>query len=160
MKRKDFPEWQVTVAYIRQDGCCAKCGRSLKHGFHRHHKDGDPTNNSPDNLLLLCPECHYAITHEKEWNEHKELERKLCLLLYQALEKVLQGELSGASLERMIMAVAKILSLSRHEKGLDVPPERLPELHCEQEYLWIQGFKEGLKRGLELGLYKSEDNHS
>ena len=23
-----------------------------------HHKDGDRTNNSPENLSLLCPNCH------------------------------------------------------------------------------------------------------
>lgn len=24
----------------------------------RHHKDGDPINNSPENILILCRKCH------------------------------------------------------------------------------------------------------
>lgn len=28
---------------------------------HVHHKDGDPTNNSLDNLILLCRDCHMKI---------------------------------------------------------------------------------------------------
>lgn len=33
-----------------------------------HHKDGDKTNNSLDNLQLLCPNCH-SLTDN--WRKHK-----------------------------------------------------------------------------------------
>lgn len=32
-----------------------------------HHKDGDRTNNSLDNLILLCPNCH---SQTDNWRKH------------------------------------------------------------------------------------------
>ncbi|MGC9780586.1 MAG: HNH endonuclease [Candidatus Heimdallarchaeota archaeon] len=29
--------------------------------YHIHHIDKNPDNNSPDNLMLLCPKCHREI---------------------------------------------------------------------------------------------------
>ena len=153
-KRKDFPEWVVKEVYIRQDGVCARCGNSLEKGFHRHHKDGNPANNDPENLELLCPECHYCTFKKKELEEHRELERDIMYTLHDALHKVAEKELSGAALERMILAASRILSISRHEKGLDDPMERLPGLHAEVAVNnleeWMKGFKEGFRRGIEL----------
>ena len=40
---------------------CPDCGRrlsQLRTGFEVHHKDGDPDNNDPDNLVALCRACH------------------------------------------------------------------------------------------------------
>lgn len=43
---------------------CQKCGWgevhpiTLESPLHVHHIDGDATNNSEDNLQLLCPNCH------------------------------------------------------------------------------------------------------
>jgi hypothetical protein len=34
---------------------CEKCGRP---GEDRHHKDNDPTNNTVDNVQILCRVCH------------------------------------------------------------------------------------------------------
>ena len=149
-KRKDFPEWMVEEAYIRQDGVCANCGASLRDGFHRHHKDGNPANNSPDNLVLLCPDCHYITFKKDKWNEHKELEREVLGVLREALKRVANKELSGASLERMILAASKVLSISRHEKGLMDPVERLPELHRRENVIWADGYREGLKNAMSI----------
>ena len=39
---------------------CEQCGcsYSVYDSFELHHKDGDRTNNSPDNLIWLCNSCH------------------------------------------------------------------------------------------------------
>ena len=159
-KRKDFPEWQVQEAYLRQDGVCAKCGCSLKDGFHRHHLDGNPANNDPDNLQLLCPECHYATFHKKEYEEHKQIERDLMRVLHEAIHKAVEKELSGAILERIILASSRVLSLSRREKGLSKPVETLPNLHAEREYIqlydWVRGFKEGMKYAIQYIIPESK----
>lgn len=43
-------------------GLCSKCGclpSSLKHiNLGVHHKDYNPQNNHPDNLVVLCSPCH------------------------------------------------------------------------------------------------------
>ncbi|MGP9819208.1 HNH endonuclease [Salinarimonas sp. NSM] len=35
---------------------CEACGATGK--LHVHHRDEDPTNNTPSNLRTLCPACH------------------------------------------------------------------------------------------------------
>ena len=52
--------WEV---YHREKGCCAVCGS--KDGLEEHHivtrsKGGTGT---PDNLILLCKDCHYNKLH-------------------------------------------------------------------------------------------------
>jgi thymidylate synthase ThyX len=37
---------------------CALCQSDYR--VQRHHKDGDPTNNQPDNIVILCDPCHKA----------------------------------------------------------------------------------------------------
>ena len=36
---------------------CKDCGR-----LHRHHKDGNTLNNTPENVQVLCARCH-SLTH-------------------------------------------------------------------------------------------------
>ena len=38
---------------------CERCGRSAK--CQVHHKDGNPWNNTPNNLVVLCRRCHEEI---------------------------------------------------------------------------------------------------
>lgn len=40
---------------------CPDCGRGIDdvRAFQVHHKDGDPTNGDPDNLIALCRDCHH-----------------------------------------------------------------------------------------------------
>ena len=48
----------------RSGGCCEKCGFFGTNPFSKrsilqiHHKDGNSINVTPDNLELLCPNCH------------------------------------------------------------------------------------------------------
>jgi 5-methylcytosine-specific restriction endonuclease McrA len=36
-------------------GPCEKCPAP---GIDRHHRDGNPGNNVPENLMVLCRRCH------------------------------------------------------------------------------------------------------
>jgi len=152
--RRDFPEWKVKAVYLKQDGACAKCGCSLADGFHRHHMDGDHSNNSLDNLQLLCPDCHYVTFCSEKWNAHKDVEREVLETLKKALLSATDKELSGAALERIVETAVKVLQVSRREKGLNKPMERLPELHLQYSrsdmWNWIQGYKEGFVAGVQF----------
>ncbi|MBM3154955.1 MAG: hypothetical protein FJ008_06425 [Chloroflexi bacterium] len=56
----------------------AKCGQSLKRGGHLHHKNGNPSDNRYENLVLLCTKCHKEMTRiqrEKRAKERKKLPR-------------------------------------------------------------------------------------
>lgn len=52
---------------------CPKCGRGLDSvdRFEVHHKDRDPTNGDPENLVALCRECHYD---KHGWDSPESLE--------------------------------------------------------------------------------------
>jgi hypothetical protein len=43
-------------------GLCEHCGKNIKHATHYewvgHHKDHNQTNNTIENLVLLCKQCH------------------------------------------------------------------------------------------------------
>lgn len=56
---------------------CSKCGWDEINQFtgksplELEHKDGDFTNNSPDNLEILCPNCHALTPTYKGANKNK-----------------------------------------------------------------------------------------
>jgi len=158
-ERRDFPKWKVELAYIAQDGVCARCGRPLDRGFHRHHKDGNPMNNSLENLELLCPECHYAtFGHEGEKNpleEHRNLERKILERLDDLIGKALDGQVSGAVMERLLEAMTMQLKLSRRINKLDEDLEKPPAIIIAQRRMIERGlleeaYMEGFKAGVEM----------
>ena len=46
---------------------CARCGYDKSTGrLHVHHIDYDHNNDDPNNLIVLCFECHTAL-HRQEW---------------------------------------------------------------------------------------------
>jgi hypothetical protein len=152
-KRKDFPEWKVEQVYIAQDGACIKCGNSLEHGFHRHHKDGNPANNSIVNLELLCAECHRATLGEAII-EHRKQEERALNYLNKLLDECFAGKISGAVVERMIDAITLSLKVSRNlnkiDEGIESVPasialiKRMQETKILQE-AYLEGFKDGIK---------------
>jgi 5-methylcytosine-specific restriction endonuclease McrA len=44
----------------RSQGRCERCHELIPAGVkdELHHKDGDPTNHTKSNIILLCPNCH------------------------------------------------------------------------------------------------------
>jgi hypothetical protein len=47
-----------------------------------HHKDGDRTNNSLENLQLLCPNCHsYTYTFAKQKDKREKSEEEFVTAL-------------------------------------------------------------------------------
>jgi 5-methylcytosine-specific restriction endonuclease McrA len=57
-------EYIRKFVFERANYACELCGWDKKHPVSNnilvviHHKDGDATNNKPDNLQCLCPNCH------------------------------------------------------------------------------------------------------
>jgi 5-methylcytosine-specific restriction endonuclease McrA len=50
---------------------CLLCG--VKKRLQRHHKDLNPTNNSPNNIMILCQTCHTQIhVIDGTWGRKKE----------------------------------------------------------------------------------------
>jgi hypothetical protein len=57
-----LPAWKKSRATIlkRDLHSCVIC-RTIAN-LHVHHRDHDPTNDDPDNLVTLCDQCH-ALVH-------------------------------------------------------------------------------------------------
>ena len=51
---------------------CVRCGSDYK--ITVHHKDGNPFNNSLENLEVLCWNCHSLIHNPEEEGIHDDLE--------------------------------------------------------------------------------------
>lgn len=160
MPRKDFPRWIVEEVYRAQEGICGKigCNKPLDRGFHRHHKDGNPENNSAENCELWCPECHYAtFTGKKkdDYEAHKKQEREALANINKLIGLALEGKTSGVTIERLKEAIGMSLRISRRIAGLDaelekVPPSiamamRMQEMTILQD-TYMEGFKEGVQK--------------
>lgn len=67
----------VVRRYIKeeQNGKCAECGIADWNGktitLELEHKDGNSDNNTPENLCLLCPNCHSQTPTYKAKNKGK-----------------------------------------------------------------------------------------
>lgn len=55
----------------RQSWRCPSCGRSYGQvdRVDVHHRDGNPFNNDPENLVALCRRCHLAGKHDRQVDE-------------------------------------------------------------------------------------------
>ncbi len=157
--RKDFPEFMVTRKYIEQDGVCGNvnCNNPLSNGFHRHHKDGNPANNSYDNLVLLCPECHFAVKAEQTKGHnplkaHRKLQRQTIEGILRAIGMMEQNKLSGASFQRLLEGYDRVLAESwklfsyeiEYPDPIFAMYRNLMKTSLIQE-AYLEGFKDGCK---------------
>jgi len=160
--RKDFSEWQVTAAWIAQEGVCYNfrtngCSNPLDQGFARHHKDENHANNATENLALLCPECHRATlkgNRKVALDKHREYEQQIFNKLNEAIDQTLLGKLSGASAERLLDAISLGLKMSHQGNHVDEDIERVPLSirmafkNAEREIsieTYLEGFKDCLR---------------
>ena len=68
--------------FLKYGSACFNCGWDEKHPVDgRHlteidHIDGDASNNSPDNLRILCPNCHSMTPTFRARNRNSKRVRK------------------------------------------------------------------------------------
>ena len=68
--------------YEKYDSKCALCGWNKKNNYTNiipleiEHKDGNYLNNSEENLILLCPNCHSLTSTYKGANKNGRKSRK------------------------------------------------------------------------------------
>lgn len=57
---KALSQRRIKVALIKERGAsCERCGYAIMEILQLHHKDRDRSNNTPQNLEILCPNCHF-----------------------------------------------------------------------------------------------------
>jgi len=140
----------------------------LSAGFHAHHKDGDHSNNSYENLELLCIPCHYYKTvkqmQSNPLEEHKKLQRVVISGLLKAIEETVNKSIKGTDLERITAAYSKILVESWKEKGLaaevQYPSGYITFIrNMMEEKLLEKTFYEGFKAGIKAGAEALKDSN-
>jgi len=158
-RRRDFPKFAVEAVYMAQDGVCARCGSTLEKGFHRHHKDGNPANNSVDNLELLCPACHRA-TFGELLRQHEEQEKRALERLNRLVDQAFEGKMAGNVIEKLIEAISLSLRISRRiaklDEGIESPPASIMAARRIEEAkgfvsAYIEGFKDGVRSVVKRG---------
>lgn len=62
----NYKGWKtIKISMIEKSPKCSECGFDLMPGILQlHHKDRNSKNNTPDNVVILCPNCH-EIDHYK-----------------------------------------------------------------------------------------------
>jgi len=98
-KRKDFEQWKISMVYNLQEGICLKCGRPLGRKFHRHHKDGNNSNNSLENIELHCAICHGGEAYKTHIKQKKLVLGDIGALIQGLNEKTISGSAGQVELE-------------------------------------------------------------
>jgi 5-methylcytosine-specific restriction endonuclease McrA len=58
---KALSQRRIKVRLMRERGAsCERCGYAVAEILHLHHKDRDRSNNTSQNLEILCPNCHFS----------------------------------------------------------------------------------------------------
>src|SRR5258708_19484811 len=66
--------------FVETDDCCAICGIRGVEVLTEHHIDGDRSNNTYENPIVLCHNCHHAHHNRKGLTQEKILDRKRHLI--------------------------------------------------------------------------------
>ncbi len=57
---KAISQKRIKIRIMKERGSvCERCGYAKMEILHLHHKNRDRTNNNPQNLEILCPNCHF-----------------------------------------------------------------------------------------------------
>lgn len=76
-------EYKIKAKYKCQL-CDVDCGEH-KHLLHMHHKNGDPSNNKPYNIRILCVGCHSKEFQHSHMSTNPRFQKEILLL--KALKK-------------------------------------------------------------------------
>lgn len=91
---------------------CSLCDVQKENNLEVHHIDGDPTNDSTENLLIVCKSCHGDIHSGEieEWSEkilpRDERRRRVTYLMEPATQKRLELIMHVADVDSEKEAIA------------------------------------------------------
>lgn len=149
--RKDFEPWKVATAYNVQEGLCFKCGKPLGEKYHRHHVDGDHSNNEVSNLELHCASCHGGEAYTTHINQ-----KKMALGNVEAIiEKSIKGEISGAGTEKAIEAIKlqlRLIGQCYPTELEELPPEIRTRNYLVGSGILLKEYEKGVKKGYNMGV--------
>lgn len=74
-KRKPISQTLKNEVMVRQEYKCYNCPIILPAKKHFHHKNLDSSDNKVENIIALCPNCHYELHHKIELKK-QELEKQ------------------------------------------------------------------------------------
>ena len=78
MKYKRGADYYIKIHNLnRECQCCHNTtwlGKPIP--LEIHHINGDKTNNSDDNIMILCPNCHYFTDNYKAKNRKNSLKKE------------------------------------------------------------------------------------
>lgn len=150
-ERKPFGMWNIAIVYDLQEGLCKKCGKPLGRRFHRHHVNGEPSDNSVKNLELYCSACHGGEAYVTYMDKKKAIMGDVGALISKATE----GQLSGAAADKILDAIKLQLSLLNevYDPELEqIPLEIRTQRYLESSGLLLKEYERGIHKGIDLGL--------
>jgi len=106
-----------------QNGKCAKCHRSIKEMRVRpilHHVNLNPKDNRPENLIVICPNCHDKI-HQKE----KKVVRRTTNYLGMSEYRVVKV---GSKRKRRTTKKKRRKRRESNQYGIKIQPIRIPKI--------------------------------
>ena len=156
-QRRNFPKATVREVLEEQGALCMECGSFLAKGFHQHHRDGDHTNISKDNLVILCPRCHRAKAGEtSNLQQYRKVQKQAMEQFDEIIKQSLAegSKLSASHIREIGVNIKEKLKEAWRYYDFGEYPEPLPadiaklydtsqELELLQEYR--RGFEDGLK---------------
>lgn len=114
--------------FDKYNSSCCECGWNKENLFTHlvpleiHHKDGDHSNNSEDNLVLLCPNCH-ALTENFRSRGNGRENRKKYYLTNTCID-------CGTPITNTSTRCNSCAQKHRHQKSINGIPISREELKC------------------------------
>lgn len=71
---------QNDLLNLETDDSCAICGNRGMQILTKHHIDGNWSNNTYENLIVLCHNCHHKIINKKGLRKSQIIDRKRNLI--------------------------------------------------------------------------------
>lgn len=146
-KRKNFEPWKVAIVYNLQEGTCFKCGRPLGKKFHRHHKNGNNTNNSLDNLELHCASCHGGEAYTTHIKQKKAVIGNIGALIEGLNEKTISGSAGQVELESIKLKLKLIEQCYPHDLE-ELPVEIRVKNYLVGSGILLKEYEKGFREGM------------